>query len=190
MPPPTESQILTNYLLAPAQLPSIISLQEFTSLFPKTLQSSAPHQQQIRSLYRDLQSQRNSLIDAVAESIQTEAKKGKTLRRHVLKARLQQQSEAKDKDEELEIERMLGHVPNAQTPKHSLQTIIPGLEDAINELESQLQLHKEEEAALLAQVKQTVGGMSDLRYGRLANTKLPGEILEGLADLQETCKEK
>jgi len=81
-------------------------------------------------------------------------------------------------------------VSSAQTPKHDLHSIIPGLEDAINELESQLQLHKEEEAALLASVKQTVGDMSDLRYGRLANPKLPEQVLEGLADLQETCKTK
>ncbi|KAK4228318.1 Cnl2/NKP2 family protein-domain-containing protein [Podospora fimiseda] len=185
MPPPTESQILTSYLLLPAQLPSIISLQEFTSLFPKSIQSSCP--QQIRSLYRDFQSQRNSLIDQVTESIADETKKSKAIRRHVLKAHHSAQEE---QDDELEIERMLGSVPKSQTPKHSLETIIPGLEDAINELESQLQLHKEEEAALLAQLKQTVGTMSDLRYGRLANPKLPGEILEGLADLQETCKEK
>ncbi|KAK4162186.1 centromere-localized protein 2 [Cladorrhinum sp. PSN259] len=189
--PPSEQKILTDYLLIPSQLPSIISLSEFTALFPKSLHSSP----QIRTLYRDLQSQRNKTIDAVAQEIQVESKqRGKALRRHILSLKTRHSQENNqdevDDDDELEIERMLGSVPKNQTPKHDLHSIISGLEDAINELESQLQLHKEEEASLLASVKQTVGGMSDLRYGRLANPKLPDQILEGLADLQETCREK
>ncbi|KAK0674743.1 Cnl2/NKP2 family protein-domain-containing protein [Cercophora samala] len=184
MPPITETTILTNYLLIPAQLPAIISLQEFTSLFPKPLQPS-PH---IRTLYRDLQSQRNALLDTVAEEIAAEARQGKALRRHVLKAK--REAEAQDQDDEIDIERMLGTLPDSQTPKHTLQSILPSLEDAISELESQLQLLQSEEASLLASVQKTVGDLSDLRYGRLANPKLPEQVLEGLQGLQETCKEK
>jgi len=49
----------------------------------------------------------------------------------------------------------------------------------------------EEEAALMASVKQTVGNMSDLRYGRLSGKdgQLREQVLEGLAGLQEACKE-
>ncbi|KAK4189925.1 Cnl2/NKP2 family protein-domain-containing protein [Podospora australis] len=186
--PPTEHQILTSYLLPPAQLPAIISLQEFVSLFPKALQESAASQ--IRSLYRDLQSQRNTVVDSVSAEIDAEAKRGKALRRHVARQARRQAEDAEEHDDELEIERMLGAVSEAHIPKHTLETIIPGLEDAISELESQLQLLEEEEASLLASVKQTVGDMSDLRYGRLANPKLPDQVLEGLADLQDTCKIK
>jgi centromere-localized protein 2 len=64
------------------------------------------------------------------------------------------------------------------------------MESAVNELESELQLLEEEEAALLASIRQTVGSMSDLRYGRLANSRLPEQVLEGLANLQETCRGK
>jgi len=34
----------------------------------------------------------------------------------------------------------------------------------------------------------TVGGLSDLRYGRLANGKLREEILEGLGRLEQACE--
>ena len=60
----------------------------------------------------------------------------------------------------------------------------------MSELESELQLLGEEEAALLSSIQQTVGGMSDLRYGRFANGQLRDQVLEGLASLRDTCKSK
>ncbi|KAK4656206.1 hypothetical protein QC762_309265 [Podospora pseudocomata] len=186
MPPITETTILTNYLLIPAQLPAIISLQEFTSLFPKPMQHS-PH---IRTLYRDLQSQRNTLLDTISEEISSQARQGKALRRHVLKAGREAQAQAQEQDDEIDIERMLGTLPPSQNKNHTLQSILPPLQDAISELESQLQLLRSEEASLLASVQKTVGDLSDLRYGRLANPKLPEQVLEGLQGLQETCKDK
>lgn len=98
---PTEQNILSNYLLVPAELPTIISLQEFVALFPRSLQSS-PH---IRSLYRDLQSQRNAVIDSVAAEIEAEAKHGKAMRRAVIRSR--REAEAQEQDDEVEIERMV-----------------------------------------------------------------------------------
>lgn len=64
------------------------------------------------------------------------------------------------------------------------------MENAANELQAEVQLLEEEEAALLASIRQTVGAMSDLRYGRLANGQLREQVLDGLADLQEICKAK
>lgn len=96
---PTEATILANYLLVPAQLPAIISLKEFTELFPRALQSSP----QIRRLYRDLQNQRNALIDEVASNIQTEVKRGKVLRREVLRAK--REAEDQEGDDEVDLER-------------------------------------------------------------------------------------
>lgn len=98
---PTEQSILTNYLLAPAQLPTIMSLQEFTALFPRKLQSSP----RIRSLYRDLQSQRNAVVDHVAAEIEQEAKRGKEMRRAVIRSK--RAAEAQEQDAEIEIERMV-----------------------------------------------------------------------------------
>lgn len=58
----------------------------------------------------------------------------------------------------------------------------------MNDIEQELQKLEEEEASLLESVKQTVGSMSDLRYGRLSNPKLRDDILDGLTDFQESCK--
>jgi centromere-localized protein 2 len=64
------------------------------------------------------------------------------------------------------------------------------MEGAIGGIEAELQLLEEEEASLLASVKQTLGAMSDLRYGRLANSQLPEQVLDGLGNLQEICRTK
>lgn len=206
---PTEHTILTNYLLLPAPLPSIISLQEFIALFPRQLQSSP----QIRTLYRDLQSQRNAIVDAVAEQIEEEARHGKAMRRAVIRSK--REAEMQEQDDEVEIERMvsfflfpkldrerksrnvewltapqLGNWADTQNPKHTLASVLPDMEGAIGELEAELQLLEEEEAALLASVRQTVGAMSDLRYGRLANSQLPQQVLDGLGNLEEICRAK
>ena len=95
---PTESAILNNYLLTAAQLPAIVTLEQFTALFPRSQQSS-PH---IRALYRDLQRQRNGLIDSVSANIEAEAKRGKRLRREVVRAK--RQEENRDVDDEREVE--------------------------------------------------------------------------------------
>lgn len=96
---PTEATILRNYLLLPSRLPSIISLQEFTALFPRSQQSSP----QIRALYRDLQQQRNAVVDAVSTSIDAEVKQAKALRRTIIRAK--KEGEVEEQDDEIEIER-------------------------------------------------------------------------------------
>ncbi|KAH7039957.1 Cnl2/NKP2 family protein-domain-containing protein [Microdochium trichocladiopsis] len=181
---PTEASILENYLLLPARLPSIISLQEFTALFPKTQQSS-PH---IRSLYRDLQQQRNAAVDEVADNIDAEARGvSRSLRRELVRARLE--AEHEERDDEIEIERALfGPTSNLVSAKpHHLMTILPEMEAAVADMEAEIKKLEEDEAALLKSVKQTVGSLSDLRYGRLGNTKLRTESLEALRTMQDVC---
>lgn len=96
---PTESEILSQYLLTQADLPTIISLEDFTSLFPRSHQNSP----QIRSLYRDLQAQRNTIVKTVEESIQKEVIRGREERRVVMKKR--REAEAEEIDDETEVER-------------------------------------------------------------------------------------
>ena len=69
-------------------------------------------------------------------------------------------------------------------------TILPELDAAAIDMEQEVKELEEEEAALLQSVKQTVGNMSDLRYGRFSNSKLQGEVLDGLNSIQEVCKSK
>ncbi|KAH8677962.1 Cnl2/NKP2 family protein-domain-containing protein [Xylariales sp. PMI_506] len=182
---PSEAAILQNYLLLPARLPTVVSLQEFTSYFPKSQQSSP----QIRVLYRDLQQQRNGVVDAVAGNIDAEVKRGKALRRAVAKARREAELD-EGIDDEIEIERNLFGSTSNTIPlkKHTLRTILPELESAVDDMEQELRKLEEEEATLLESVKKTVGNMSDLRYGRLANPKLRDEIIDGLTDFKEVCK--
>lgn len=74
--------------------------------------------------------------------------------------------------------------------KHSLATIVPELENAAEDAEAEIRMLDEEEAKLLQRVRQTVGGLSDLRYGRMSNSQLREEILEGLKNVEETCQGK
>lgn len=57
-------------------------------------------------------------------------------------------------------------------------------------MDSEVQQLEEEESRLLQQLKQTVSSLSDLRYGRFSNSELRDQVLEGLADVQETCKRR
>jgi centromere-localized protein 2 len=99
---PTEEKILEQYLVTPSQLPAIISLEKFKEYFPQSMRSSP----RIRTLYRDLHSQRNAQLDGVQANIDTEAKRGKALRRAVAKARLE--AEHEDVDLEIELEKAVG----------------------------------------------------------------------------------
>jgi centromere-localized protein 2 len=46
---------------------------------------------------------------------------------------------------------------------------------------------EEESEKVLEEIQELVGGMSDLRYGRLANSGLREEVLEGLGRLESAC---
>ncbi|KAH6606721.1 hypothetical protein Trco_005874 [Trichoderma cornu-damae] len=185
MPPPTESDILTNYLLQPAPLPSITTFGKFALLFPRPLRNSP----QLRSLYRDLQAQRNAVVDAVAASVQDEVKRGAAMRREVLRQR--REAEREDVDGEVEMERALfGHESGVRGATHSLNSVIPELEGAVGALEAEIKRLEEEEAALQESIQQTVGGLSDLRYGKMANSQLRDDIIDGLKSLQEACESK
>jgi len=83
---------------------------------------------------------------------------------------------------------LFGNASGIDGPKRDLQSVLPELESTVANLESEIKRLDEEEAELRQSLKQTVGSMSDLRYGRLANSKLPEQVLESLLDLQETCK--
>lgn len=74
--------------------------------------------------------------------------------------------------------------------KHDIHSIIPELDSSAEELNAAIESLEKEEAELLQSIKQTVGSMSDLRYGRLSNGQLRKQVLEGLQIVQETCKTK
>lgn len=74
--------------------------------------------------------------------------------------------------------------------KHNINSIVPELDTSAEELEATIESLEREEADLLQALKQTVGGMSDLRYGRFSNNQLGKQVIEGLHAVQETCESK
>ena len=68
----TETQILSSFLLSRASLQDIISLRQFTELFPKDQRSNP----QVKLLYRELQLLRNKTCERVKKNIHHEAELG------------------------------------------------------------------------------------------------------------------
>jgi centromere-localized protein 2 len=182
---PTESEILTNFLLQPASLTSIVTFEQFEALFPRSLHGSP----QLRSLFRELRAQRNAVLDDVAANIAAEVKRGNVMRAEVIRAR--RAAETEEVDGEVELERALYGADAAAKPaKHSLNSIIPDLDAAVAAIEAELARLGEEEAKLTELVTQTIGGLSDLRHGKFANAQLRDEVMDGLASLEQSCKNK
>ncbi|KAL8282323.1 hypothetical protein RB601_008282 [Gaeumannomyces tritici] len=183
---PTESTILSNYLLVPAQLPTIISLDEFRSFFPPGQRSSP----QVRTLYRDLQRQRNAIVDNVAENIDAEAgQRARAIRRQVARVKLGAAADEIDPEDEVE-KVLLASDPNArpEASQHTLASVVADMEAAATALERQIQDIQSEEAEILQSIQQTIGDLSDLRYGRLANPRLSEQVLDGLRNMEAICK--
>lgn len=87
---------------------------------------------------------------------------------------------------------MFGQSSNLPTAprSHTLKSIIPALEEAADELEDEIRRLEEEAERLLEEARSTVGGLSDLRYGRFGNKQLVGQVTEGLERLERACEEK
>lgn len=72
---PTEETILLSFLLQKAGLRDVLTLAEFSVYFPPSKRSSPL----VRQLYRDLQSQRNTICDSVLKQIKLECRLGENL---------------------------------------------------------------------------------------------------------------
>ena len=92
MPPPTETTVLSRYLLPPSSLPTVLPYITFLSLLPSNVRSTITNDPQsknaqlVKRLYKDLQYQRDIDIDTVRQNIQREC-----ARSEVLKARLRRE---------------------------------------------------------------------------------------------------
>jgi centromere-localized protein 2 len=64
------------------------------------------------------------------------------------------------------------------------------MSSAADDIEEEIRRLDEEAEALLEQMRGTVGGLSDLRYGRLANGELREQVLEGLERLESSCDKR
>lgn len=71
--------------------------------------------------------------------------------------------------------------------RQDIRSILPDLDSSAEEVRAEIQSLEQEEAELLQSLRQTIGSMSDLRYGRLSNSQLTKQVLDGLQTVQETC---
>lgn len=85
---------------------------------------------------------------------------------------------------------MYGAASGARRLRHNLGSIVPELDASAEALQAAIRSLEGEEADLLREIKQTVGAMSDLRYGKFANGQLGKQIVDGLQMVQETCEAK
>jgi centromere-localized protein 2 len=79
---------------------------------------------------------------------------------------------------------------STEKAKHSIQSIVPDMDSALRDLEAEIKALEREEQDLIESLKQTVGGMSDLRYGRFSNANLTEEVSDGLKAFQAECEKK
>ncbi len=191
----TEAQILKSYLLNPASFPTIITLDEFTDLFP-TNQQSHP---QVKLLYRDLQFLRTVDTDLVEENIAKECRDGERQRREMYQA-LHQQPHLSQKnsgqlngDKDIQVDEVLygqtGSVPKKKGG-HTKESLFNEMEETIRYLEVDGVVAKREADKLLGQVRETVGNLSDLRYGKFARVSgadngVEEEVVKGLKGLED-----
>lgn len=71
-----------------------------------------------------------------------------------------------------------------------MNSILPELSSAVEDLEDEIRRLDEEAEMLLESMQSTVGGLSDLRYGKLANNQLREQVLDGLGRLESACKKR
>lgn len=191
--PPSEESILSNFLLSPASLPTIISLQKFTELFPRRLQSHP----QIKVLYRELQELRSQDMDAVTEHILDEAKEGARQRADLLRAARVSGVDGFSDNDRREVDmdlQLFGSASNTteRVGFHSYSSLISEMENACSTLEQEIEATERDAASTLSEMKKTISELSDLRYGKfnkpgMTVDDLVGETVRGLKSLQEAC---
>jgi len=105
--PPTESQILSSFLLPPSALATILPPSAFAALFPASTSRA-----EIARLYRALQHARAALSDAVAADIADEVRRGAAQRRAVVRTRrAAEREDGAERDEEVQIETSVSPAP-------------------------------------------------------------------------------
>lgn len=196
----TEAQILKSYLLNPASFPTIITLDEFRDLFPANQQSHP----EVKLLYRDLQFLRTVDTDLIEENIAKECRDGERQRREMYRAlhqlpHLSKQSPGQlNGDKDVQVDDVLygqtGSVPKRKKG-HTKESLIKEMEETIRYLEVDGLVARREADKLLGQMRDTVGSLSDLRYGKFARISgaendVEAEVVKGLKGLEEAINSK
>ncbi|CEL05343.1 hypothetical protein ASPCAL06461 [Aspergillus calidoustus] len=189
---PSEPSILANFLLAAASLPTIISLKQFTELFPKRLRTH-PH---IRVLYRELQQLREQDMDIVNENIDREVRQGESqkaeLRKSVAKTGIDGAGPNDRREMDMDVQ-LFSPTSASSDQVHSVSSLLSAMETACDSVEHEIAAVDEEAAALLSELNSTVGDLSDLRYGKMhgsvgaTDDEVVSEAIRGLVNLENAC---
>ncbi|KAK8200488.1 Cnl2/NKP2 family protein-domain-containing protein [Phyllosticta capitalensis] len=196
--PHTETSILSNFLLRPAPLTNVITLQQFIDLFPRS-QSANPA---IPRLYRELQHQRAIDIDDVKRFIAGEAKRGEQQARQIARRRRKEErGELEDAgltaDERLDVqmdEDMYGPsgAAFARRPgKRTIEELLQDMEQAEEDLDTEIDEIEKESQTVREEIAKSVDDLSDLRYGKFPKPAAGGELgpdaIETLKELRSIC---
>lgn len=193
---PSEASILSNFLLSPASLPTIISLQQFTELFPKKLRAH-PH---IRVLYRELQQLREQDMDTVNGNIDQEVRQAETqkaeLRKNIMKNGVDGMEENDRREMDMDVQLFGQGVNAASSEYHSISSLLSAMETACSNIEHEISQVDQEAANVLTGLSATVGELSDLRYGKMqgpagsSGEEMVKEAIDGLEHLEQACNRK
>ena len=192
MAPPSEEAILTNYLLRPSPLPTVISLEKFTELFPKKFRSHP----QVRTLYRELQQLRAQDVAFVRERIDKEVRRGVRQKRDIKQAGSSSGISDMKRDDQVEsaMDIHLFGQPNESSPEvmRRLGTLLPDMERCCASMEGEIARMEAETSEILSHLSDVVGGLSDLRYGKLnkpagSARDFADETVKGLKKLEDAC---
>lgn len=190
---PSEASILSNFLLSPASLPTIMSLQQFTELFPKRLRSH-PH---VKVLYRELQEIREQDRDLVSGNIDQETKQGERqreeLRKSILKTGIEDLNDHDRREMDMDVQ-FFGQKssPASSEEYHSVSSLLSEMEAACASIEHDISKTDQDAAKILSGLNSTAGELSDLRYGKMQGPagsadEVVDQAIKGLANLEDSC---
>lgn len=190
---PSEAYILSSFLLSPGSLPTVISLQQFTELFPKRLRSH-PH---VKTLYRELQEIRDQDLNVVNGNIDQETKDGERqkeeLRKAIVKTGIEDMNEHDRREMDMDVQ-LFGQktdVASSSEEYHSVSSLLSEMESACTNIEHDISRIDQDAAAIMSELNTTVSDLSDLRYGKMQGPGSADDVvdhaIQGLANLEDAC---
>ncbi|KAI4640968.1 uncharacterized protein J4E79_011754 [Alternaria viburni] len=185
--PSQEAKILGDFLLAPAPLRDFTTLRDFTDIFPRAHRSNPA----VQEIYRELQHIRDRDIELIRQDIIDEVKRSKQLRREYARERrhVDDATVAGLDPIALQMEQELSD--QSRKKPHTLQTVHSDIEEACQTLEAQIAEMEQENRRALAEVKDVVGALSELRHGRFAPSpsgeNIGEEVMATLKQLEAVC---
>ena len=101
----------------------------------------------------------------------------------------------KMEEREMELDTVLFGQPGSVRHKaqyHTLETLLEGMEKAAGVMEMEAEAAEREASVLVEEIRETIGALSDLRYGTFArvsdtNGDIGQEVEKALSRLKEVC---